>query len=79
MTYKISSHQYNFIQGFFAHLWSVRWEKSKNDFQTWAVILDGLGVPWYVQNAVSVIADERESAFLYLRPQLAKRNIFIEQ
>jgi hypothetical protein len=69
--------QYNLVQGFFAHLWAVRWNKGKKEFDAWAKILDEAKISWYVQNSISAIADKRESAFLYLRNQLEAKQIYI--
>lgn len=75
----LTSNQYNYIQGFFAHLWAVKWDGAKADFGFWAKQLDSLGVSWYIQNSVSALVDKRESGFLYLRPQLAKFGISVSQ
>lgn len=79
LSYTLNQNQYNAIQGFFAHLWAAYWDKGNKDYAGWAKILDGLQIPWWVQNQVSGLADKRESAFLYLRPQLSKLGIEVSQ
>ncbi len=73
----ISDSQFSVLQGFFAHLWCVKFDGVKGDFGWWAKHLDSLGISWYVQNTISALADKRENAFYYLRRLLAEKGITI--
>lgn len=64
---EITREQFDTLSGFFVHLWCVKFEGSKPDFGFYQERLDSIGIPWWVQNKVSGLADVRENAFLYFR------------
>jgi len=52
---------YEALNGLYLHCWAVYHEGTQSDFSFYADKLDGLRVPWWVQNAVSILAEQRTS------------------
>ncbi|MDP2564457.1 hypothetical protein [Pseudoalteromonas marina] len=74
---EITREQFDTLSGFFVHLWCVKYEGSKPDFGFYQERLDGIGIPWWVQNKVSELAEVRENAFLYFRTIFQKAGITV--
>lgn len=73
----ITRAQYDMLQGFYAHCYTVYHDYGKAHFGFWAEELDKSEIPWRVQNSVAVIAESKESIALYLSSHLKERGIQI--
>lgn len=73
----INSKQLDLLKGFFTHCWCVYHESAQQGFGFWAQQLDNAGIPWSVQNTVSVSAEQRASRGKYLTTILKERNIVV--
>lgn len=74
----ITVEQFDQLQGFFLHCWSVYHEKADKDFSFYRGVLDKAGVNWVVQNAVSIIAEKKSNYHSNLKVLLRARNIFVK-
>lgn len=54
---------WNAMYGLFLHLWGVYHEGNQSDFEFYATQLDGLQVPFWVQNNIAALAEKRGTIF----------------
>lgn len=84
---EITKAQLDALKGFYAHcdviysgeLPSVSSSSSSQSFNDWAAELDGVGIPWHVQNIVAELAESRSNRGKYLQDMLAAKGIFVKQ
>lgn len=67
---KITHKQYDMLQGFYAHCYCVYHSGIKPYFEFYAEILDEAGIPWSIQNATALLAEDKESISKYLWHQI---------
>ena len=74
---EITSRQFEYLQGFYAHCFAVYHENVVSDFSFWSKQLDTECVPWAVQNMVSAFAESKDTIRYYLRSLLNKKGVTV--
>ncbi len=66
--YQLNHEQFDFLLGFKLHIWNHYHSKDhKADFEFWAQKLDGLKIPWFVQNTTAILMETRANGFSCLK------------
>jgi hypothetical protein len=73
----ITEAQFDKLLGFKLHIWNHYHQDVKTDFGFWADLLDEAKIPWFVQNTVSILMENRANGFSSLRALLKGENILI--
>ena len=68
----LNDKQIDNLHGFHLHCWNVYHMNGKSNFEFYAKLLDELNISWPIQNTVAIMAETRENAFYYFKPQLKK-------
>ena len=75
MSFSITDTQFEELQGFMFHCWTVYHDNAKEYFDFWAKRLDEAKIPWHIQNTAAYLMNDRENGFRYFRDLLASKDI----
>lgn len=75
MNFSITEKQFEELQGFMFHCWTVYHDNAKGYFNSYAKCLDEAKIPWHVQNIAACLMTNRENGFRYFRDLLASKGI----